>query len=344
MNLHENIRNIRKEKGMTQETLAEAMGVTTAAVSKWETSQSAPDVEMLMALADFFEVSVDTLLGHELKADRKQAMLDEMENLAGEQRFAQAKELARKLLRNYPNDYDVVSKVADLYYRSDVTVDGNSDMEYSIELTKRLFTLLDDPTGFERFNLLSRLGNQYELLKNWDMARKYYTESNVFCANNRALARMLADEGKYREAADAITEEFTQDLFNILLNSMSLHKVWRELGEPEKAEAALDWAIGAVKTAGKNLTDNYAPMLVVLYTQKMGLAKKMGDGVKARTCADAAIALVENREENRTPDFLTGNLKKLLISSNLQTPEYIRQLLAETATEHAVVLTSSRTK
>ena len=343
MLFHENIRNIRKNRGMTQEQLAEAMGVSTACVSKWETAQSAPDVALLMELADFFEVSVDTLLGHEVSADRKKAKLEEMEALAGEQRFDEAKALAQKLLRNYPNDYDVVSKAADLYYRSDVTVDGSSDMEYSIELTKRLFALLDDPSGIERFNLLSRLGNQYELLRNWDMARKYYTESNVFCANNRALARMLADEGKYAEAADAITEEFTQDLYNILLNAMSLHKVWRELGEPEKAEAALDWAIGAVKTAGKGLAENYAPMLVVLYALKMGLAKKLGDGVKAEACAEAAIALVEKREENTAPDFLTDNLKKLLISSNLSTPDYIRQLLAESATEHAFVLSSSRT-
>lgn len=343
MKLNENIRNIRKEKGMTQEQLAEAMGVSTACVSKWETAQSAPEVEMLLELADFFEVSVDTLLGHEVSADRKQSKLNAMEELAKAARFEEAKELAQKLLRNYPNDYDVVSKVADLYYRSDVTVDGNIDMEYSIELTKRLFALLDDPSGIERFNLLSRLGNQYELLRNWDMARKYYTESNVFCANNRALARMLADEGKYAEAADAITEEFTQDLYNILLNAMSLHKVWRELGEPEKAEAALDWAIGAVKTAGKGMAENYAPMLVVLYTLKMGLAKKMGDSDKAQVCAESAIALMEKREQNDAPDFLTNKLKKLLISSNLSTPEYIRQLLAESATEHAFVLTSSRT-
>lgn len=40
MMLNENIRNVRKEKGMTQEALAEAMGVTTAAVSKWETGVS----------------------------------------------------------------------------------------------------------------------------------------------------------------------------------------------------------------------------------------------------------------------------------------------------------------
>lgn len=342
--LSENIRNIRKEKGMTQEALAEAIGVTTAAVSKWETGQSAPELGMLMELADFFEVSVDALLGHKLAADRRKSKLDELETLANEQKFDEARELAQKLLRNYPNDYEVVSKIADLYYRCDAAEDGISDMEYSIELTKRLFALLDDPTGMERFNLLSRLGNQYELLKNWEMARKYYTESNVFCANNRALARMLADEGKYREAADAVTEEFAQDLFNIVLDSMSISKVWRELGEPEKAEAALDWAIGALKSAGKDLAENYASMLVVLYTLKMELAKKQGDDNKARACAEFAITLVENREANESCDFLTSNLKKLTVSSNLKTPAHIRQLLEETAMGHEFVITATRKK
>lgn len=342
--LSENIRNIRKEKGMTQEALAEAIGVTTAAVSKWETGQSVPEVGMLMELADFFEVSVDALLGHKLAADRRKSKLDELETLGNDQKFDEAKELAQKLLRNYPNDYEVVSKVADLYYRCDGAEKGISDMEYSIELTKRLFALLDDPTGMERFDLLSRLGNQYELLKNWEMARKYYTESNVFCANNRALARMLAEEGKYREAADAVTEEFTQDLFNIVLNSMSISKVWRELGEPEKAEAALDWAIGAVKSAGKDLAENFTPMLVVLYILKMELAKQQGDDNKARVCAESAIALAEDREVNESCDFLTNNLKKLTVSSNLKSPAYIRQLLEDTATEHTFMITATRKK
>ncbi len=344
MKLSENIRNVRKGRGMTQEALAEAMGVSAASVSKWETGQSLPEVDMLMELADFFEMSVDALLGHALAADRRQSKLEAMDALEKQQKFEEAKILAQQLLRNYPNDYDVVSRVADLYYRSDVTTNGSSDMEYSIELTKRLFTLLDDPTGMERFNLLSRLGNQYELLRNWEMARKYYEESNVFCANNRALARILADEGKYREASDAITEEFTMDLFNILLNVMSLHKVWRELGELEKAEAALDWGIGMLKSAGKGIAASYAPMLVILYAQKLALAKERGDEGAAGRCAEEAISLIEKKEENTARDFLTDNHKKLMVSSNLNTPELIRQLLSESASDSAFVLTSSRTK
>ena len=63
------IRFYRKQKGLTQEQLAEAMGVSVAAVSKWEQGQSLPEIPMLMELADFFDLSVDALLG--LPAARK---------------------------------------------------------------------------------------------------------------------------------------------------------------------------------------------------------------------------------------------------------------------------------
>ena len=55
--LAENIKTFRKERKMTQEQLAEAMGVTVGAVYKWESKQSNPDFDLIIELADLFEVS-----------------------------------------------------------------------------------------------------------------------------------------------------------------------------------------------------------------------------------------------------------------------------------------------
>lgn len=55
--LAENIKTFRKERKMTQEQLAEAMGVTVGAVYKWESQQSNPDLNLIIELADLFEVS-----------------------------------------------------------------------------------------------------------------------------------------------------------------------------------------------------------------------------------------------------------------------------------------------
>ena len=61
--LSENIRKLRKEKEITQERLADFLGVTFQSVSKWERGESYPDITMLPSVASFFGISVDELLG-----------------------------------------------------------------------------------------------------------------------------------------------------------------------------------------------------------------------------------------------------------------------------------------
>ena len=63
MNLGKMILELRKKKSVTQEDLAAELGVTAAAVSKWENGYTLPDVLMLCALADYFQVTTDELLG-----------------------------------------------------------------------------------------------------------------------------------------------------------------------------------------------------------------------------------------------------------------------------------------
>ena len=61
----ENIKNLRKAHSLTQEQMAEALGVTVGAVYKWEAGLSMPEIKLIMEIADFFEISVDILLGYE---------------------------------------------------------------------------------------------------------------------------------------------------------------------------------------------------------------------------------------------------------------------------------------
>ena len=57
------IRNERKKLGLTQEKLAKLLNTTRQNVSNWETGYNIPSIELLIKLADFFEVSTDYLLG-----------------------------------------------------------------------------------------------------------------------------------------------------------------------------------------------------------------------------------------------------------------------------------------
>ena len=77
--LNENIRALRKNKGASQEEMAESLSVVRQTISKWEKGLSVPDAEMLVRIADYFEVSVSELLGETI---RTQTGSDELKQLS----------------------------------------------------------------------------------------------------------------------------------------------------------------------------------------------------------------------------------------------------------------------
>lgn len=62
MNIADRIKYLRKQKGYSQEELADKVGVSRQAVSKWESEQSTPDLEKIIAMSDIFEVTTDYIL------------------------------------------------------------------------------------------------------------------------------------------------------------------------------------------------------------------------------------------------------------------------------------------
>lgn len=78
MTIADRIQNLRKSKGMSQEELADRIGVSRQAVSKWESEQATPDLEKVVIMSDIFEVTTDYLLkGIEpVKADEHKTMAD----------------------------------------------------------------------------------------------------------------------------------------------------------------------------------------------------------------------------------------------------------------------------
>lgn len=83
--INEQIAFLRKNKGITQEELANALGVSGQAVSKWESAACCPDISLLPEIARYFDVSIDELMGYKGADTSKditlqfRAMIDEME-------------------------------------------------------------------------------------------------------------------------------------------------------------------------------------------------------------------------------------------------------------------------
>lgn len=101
--LHENLKAIRKEKGLSQEELAGQLHVVRQTVSKWEQGLSVPDADLLIALSEALETPVSVLLGEPVAAPQPadiQMLAEKLEavNLSLAQQMARKKETKRKLL------------------------------------------------------------------------------------------------------------------------------------------------------------------------------------------------------------------------------------------------------
>ena len=97
--LNENLKTIRRSKGLSQEELAIKLNVVRQTISKWEQGRSVPDAELLLALSEVLETPVSTLLGEtvaEPEPDAIKALSEKLEVL--NLQLARRKELRRKLL------------------------------------------------------------------------------------------------------------------------------------------------------------------------------------------------------------------------------------------------------
>lgn len=103
----ENLRSLRKQRGLTQEDLAGFLGVSFQAVSKWERGESLPDITLLPEIAEFFSKTVDELLGINRAKTEKEIndKVNEYYNYVNDMEKKHA--LAKELIEKYPNDFRV---------------------------------------------------------------------------------------------------------------------------------------------------------------------------------------------------------------------------------------------
>ena len=328
MELGNNIKNIRKQHGLRQEQLAEAMGVSIASVSKWENGQCAPELTVLMELADFFEVSIDTLVGHSLNADRMQALITQLEEAGNCRDEEKAAALCEKILRNYPNDVRAVEACSDAYYQLHIYTTKKIYMEQCIEQTKRLMNLKQGEPEQERLSRIHKLGNQYGHLEQWDTAKEYYELSNVMGCNDAAIAECLLKQGNPKEAIEMVSDMLMSSIFEIYGAINTLFIGWSELGETKKACAALEWIYDVMKSLHFNPTT-----MLLIQAQLAGLYEELGETETARAAIRKAAELVKEdstQEFTATADFLQiENAKKVLTNA----PDNNHALLRYLATE-----------
>lgn len=108
LNFGENLKKLRRSLDMTQDELAEALGLSIQAISRYETQAAYPDIEMLPVIAGYFGVTVDSLLG--VSGEAKQRRRGEYRMKAGAEKNPEKRmEILKKWCSEFPDDWEAVA-------------------------------------------------------------------------------------------------------------------------------------------------------------------------------------------------------------------------------------------
>lgn len=195
------IRFYRRQEGLTQEQLAEAMGVSVAAVSKWEQGQSLPEIPMLMELADFFDLSVDALLGYRLRSNDRKSVSERLKVLRREDRYDEGLAEAEKALQKFPNTFTVVYECAKLFEMAGGTRKDKALQRRALDLLTHAIRLLpqnSDPQVSE-MSLRLDMANVLLDMEDWERALALFKENNACGLLDDQIGCLLALVKERRE-------------------------------------------------------------------------------------------------------------------------------------------------
>lgn len=289
INIGENIRSLRKGKGLTQEQLAEVLGVTAGAVYKWEVGLSMPEIRMLVEIAKFFEMSVDALLGYEQQHDNIRDIVTRIRKYTTNKDFTEAEKELEKALRRYPNYFDVVYSGAVMYqlkFTEDRTL---QTIERSTKLFQRAIPLLyqNSDAGISEVGINNQIANNFMVLGDTAKALEMLKQNNVCHVNSAIIGFLHAVELQQpKEAEPYLLQAFMDFIGRVQFAMTGLISMYGQQKDKRAAEAAL-WAcdfLDHMKVGeGITYTDKLKAVFMTLYA-----VQKASEG-----CMDAARKATE---------------------------------------------------
>ena len=213
INIARTILNKRKEKGLTQDELADFIGVSKASVSKWETGQSYPDIVLLPQLAAYFNVSIDDLMDYEPQMTNEdiRKLYKELSIEFTTKPFDEVMNRCRDITKKYFSCFPLLVQIGALYINYGYYTVASLDDEQKISVVaeaKELFIRVreqSDNMELKHFALHMEaiceilLGNPKVVIDLLKDAKRHATSSNEVL-----LSQAYLMTGKIEEAKTAL--------------------------------------------------------------------------------------------------------------------------------------------
>ena len=330
LSLAANIREYRKNHGLTQEQLADVMGVTTGAVYKWEAGLSVPELELIVKMAYFFDVSVDALLGCKPLDNRLDATVRRLKEYCVKADTQGVIE-AESALGKYPNSFEVVYNSAELYYILGREGRDKAKLRRALELFELAFTMLPqntDPDIGEK-TIYRKMCAIYVLSGEPDKGAELMTDHNDGGIFSDAAGLTLAMFcGRCEEAEPYLTDAMCRWVLTLMNMVGGCIFVFRSREDWASARDMLIWSTelltGLKNTGTVNVIDKViSEFLALLACAYMKL------GSKEQALAVMQKAAETARRFDEDPEYSIYNIRFAGKAGNMR----INDVLGTTAAE-----------
>lgn len=243
LKLSDNIRSFRKQRSLTQEQLAEVLGVTTGAVYKWEAGLSIPDLSLIVEMADFFDTSMDVLIGYEMKNNRVEETLNRIREYIYNRDYTMIFE-AEKALKKYPNHFRIVHSCARMYHIFGLELADKKKLRRSLELYEKARLLLNQNTDplISEFTIYGEIADVYLSLGENEKAVEIFKKHNSAGLYNDRIGLTLATNGGDKEESlFYLSEALIASISSIVRTITGYVNVFLDNEKFEDAEAILLW-------------------------------------------------------------------------------------------------------
>jgi len=206
------IRQKRREKDLTQEQLAEYLGITARAVSQWETGHTSPDISQIPLLCNLFSVTADELLGIDINS--KQQKIDEINNAAfeiactGDHR--KSVEMWLDGISRYPDSFEMIEYyINEIYMYSHMLDDRQSHIDRALGYIERV--LSDCTDNKIRNEVLTTACMWYPKLGKTDRALEL-ADTMPEMTRSDMLLRIYSGNKKFEQWRGNIMGDFTHSI------------------------------------------------------------------------------------------------------------------------------------
>ena len=258
MKLAENIRTFRKDRSLTQEQLSEVLGVTAGAVYKWEAGLSVPDIQLIMEMADFFDTSVDVLLGYEMKDNRLDATVKRLQEYRRQKDRTGLVE-AEKALKKYPHSFRIVNECATMYRAFGLESGDRDLLRRALELLREAQLLLGqntDPQISEQI-ICGKMAEVYLGLDEVEKGIELYKKHNAGGLYNPKIGSILAQTDRGEEATAYLSEALAKIIADLCDMVTGYANVFAKQRDFAAAEAILNWSVTAFSGLRKGDKPNF---------------------------------------------------------------------------------------